>query len=63
MYAHDLHKGIWPDLTNLLIMYSRRGAVSIGAGFAKLSGHENVWPTTGSDELYFAAWQPKMSTS
>ena len=42
---------------NPLITYSRLGAVFIGAGCAKLSGQGNVWPTTGSDELYFA-WKP-----
>ena len=47
---------------DVMIMYSRLGVVYIGAGCAKLSGQGNVWPTTGSDELYCAC-QSKKSIS
>ena len=60
---HMICTKVFGRMKFLIIIYYRLGAVSIGAGCAKLSGHGNVWPTTGSDELHFAAWQPKMSTS
>ena len=45
---------------DVMIMYSRLGVVYIGAGCAKLSGQGNVWPTTGSDELYCACRSKKV---
>ena len=49
---------------NIFITYSRLDAVYIGVGCAKLSGQGNAWPTTGSDELYFAVcWARPASSS
>ena len=47
-------------ISDVVFTYSRLDVVYIGAGCAKLSGLENVWLTTGLDELYLAC-QPIVS--